>query len=300
MIKKPMLAETLEITSDAALEALKYPVLGSPKLDGIRGLRVDGKTLSRKFLPIPNKFVQSKMAELPNGLDGELMTGTTFGAVQSAFMSEDGEPDFRYWVFDYVSTSLTKPYADRIKELEMLALPDFCVKVIPRIIKSKEELIAYETECLELGFEGIMIRTTNSPYKGGRSTLKEAFLLKVKRFKDSECVVIGFEEQMENTNEAKKDAFGRTKRSSHKANMVPKGTLGKFLVKEIGDTPWKGKEFAIGTGEGLTHVIRQEIWDNKDKYLGKIITYTYQPVGVKDLPRIPIWKGFRDERDMSE
>jgi len=80
--------------------------------------------------------------------------------------------------------------------------------------------------------------------------------------------------------------------------MVGKGTLGKFLVREVGDVPWKDREFAIGTGEGLTQLLRQQIWDAKETYLGKIVTYKYQPHGVKDLPRLPIWKGFRDKRDM--
>jgi DNA ligase-1 len=144
-----------------------------------------------------------------------------------------------------------------------------------------------------------MLRTPNSPYKQGRSTLKEGWLLKVKRFKDSEAEIIGFEEQMENTNEKTKDELGHSKRSSHKAGMVGKGTLGKFLVREIGSTPWFGREFAIGTGEGLTNELRQEIWDNRDKHLGKILTYKYQVHGIKELPRLPISKGFRDERDMS-
>ena len=298
LISKPMLADTLEIESDDALDKVNYPLLASPKLDGIRCLIVNGKPVSRKFLDIPNRHVQNKMAGLGDGLDGELMAGTSFGQVQKAFMSEDGEPYFKYYVFDYVSTSLTETYEARIKKLKALELPDFCIKVLPVTINNKEELKAYEAECLDSGYEGIMVRTPSSPYKTGRSTVREAYLLKVKRFNDSECEVIGFEEQMENTNEAQQDAFGRTKRSSHKANMVPKNTLGKFLVREVGNTPWTGMEFAIGTGEGLTAVLRKEIWENRENYLGKIITYKYQPHGIKSLPRLPIWKGFRDPKDL--
>jgi hypothetical protein len=115
---------------------------------------------------------------------------------------------------------------------------------------------------------------------------------------DSEAVVIGFEEQMSNQNEAEKDAFGRTKRSKALEGMVPANTLGKFLVKEVGNTPWQGQEFAVGTGKGLTLKLRQEIWDNRVKYIGKTITYKYQPHGVLNLPRLPVWKGFRDLRDL--
>jgi DNA ligase-1 len=125
-------------------------------------------------------------------------------------------------------------------------------------------------------------------------------LLKLKRFMDSEAVVVGFEEQMENTNEKTVDELGHSKRSKHQAGMVGKDTLGKFLVQEVGNTPWNGLEFAIGTGDGLTADLRQHIWDNREEYLGKIITHKYQPHGTKDLPRIPVWKGFRDPGDIGE
>jgi DNA ligase 1 len=297
LVTKPMLAETLEIQDESHLDSVKYPLLATPKLDGIRALKRD-TLVSRKFIDIPNQYVQSKTKDLPVGLDGELMMKASFNAVQSAIMSEDGQPNFEYWVFDYVKDSLKKSYKERMKDLEQLDLPDFCVKLIPVVINNKQELIEYEQKCFDLGYEGIMVRTPSSPYKTGRSTLKEGYLLKVKRFADSEAVIIGFEEQMENTNTATKDELGHTKRSSHKSGLVGKGTLGKFLVREVGSVPWLGKQFAIGTGEGLTNELRQQIWNNRDNYLNKYITYKYQVHGVKDLPRLPIWKGFRDERDM--
>lgn len=298
MITKPMKGDDLEI-DDSSLDKLKYPLLGTPKLDGIRSIK-QGKALSSSFKDIPNKYIQRRMMEVPDGTDGELIIpGMPFNKISSAIMSEDGEPDFRFCVFDYVSTSLTEPYKQRMARLEALDLPDFCEKVLPVVINSKEELIDFEKKCLEAGYEGIMVRSPDSPYKCGRATLKQGWLLKVKRFKDSEATIIGFEEQMENTNEATIDELGRTKRSKHKAGMVGKNTLGKFIVREVGSTPWNGREFGVGTGEGLTADLRKEIWDNRDKYLGKMIVYKYQVHGVKDLPRLPIWKGFRDPRDLS-
>lgn len=296
LIKKPMLAEALESISDLVL-----PVLASPKEDGIRCLVISGRIVSRTFKDIPNKHIQKVMlaANLPDGLDGELIVpGLKFNEISSAVMSEDGEPDFRFQVFDYVTTSLVEPYCDRMVKLESLALPGFCVKLLPKFIATVEELDAYEEECLANGYEGIMVRSVKGPYKCGRATVKQGYLLKVKRFKDSEAIVIGFEELLSNQNEAEKDAFGRTKRSKAQDGMVPAGTLGKFLVKEIGDTPWQGKEFAIGSGEGLTQQLRQHIWDNREKYIGKTVTYKYQPHGSLYLPRLPIWKGFRDHRDI--
>jgi DNA ligase-1 len=301
MITRPMKGEELEIDNDEMLDALKYPLLATPKFDGIRSVKQGGKALSSSFKDIPNRHVQKLMASLPEGLDGELIIATSdaFNDVQSGIMSEDGEPDFQYMVFDYVSKSLTQEYQHRIIALSQLKLPLFCVKVLPTMLRNRAELIAYEAKCLAEHYEGIMIRSPDGPYKCGKATVKQGWLLKVKRFKDSECVVIGFEEQQENTNEKTVNELGKSKRSTHKAGMILKDTLGKFLVREVGETPWKGREFAIGTGVGLTQELRQEIWDDRDAYLGKIITYKFQAHGVKDLPRLPIYKGFRDPRDMS-
>ena len=298
MITKPMLSGSLDNIRDA-----KYPVLATPKLDGIRCLKINGKTLSRKFKPIPNQHVQKLMEFLPDGLDGELMVKGNFNQVQSSIMSEDGEPNFTFYIFDYVKDNLDKPYTERIHDLKVWgqddSVPDWCVLVLPTEIKTESELSAYETQALLEGYEGVMLRKPDGRYKCGRSGDKEGLLLKLKQFKDSEARVVGFVEQMHNDNVAEKDELGHTKRSSHKENMIPANTLGKFVVEEIGDVPWKGKQFSVGTGEGLTAELRKKFWDNRDEYLGKVITYKYQPHGIKDLPRLPIWKGFRDERDIS-
>jgi DNA ligase-1 len=294
MIKKPMLSGTLDSIEDA-----RFPLLATPKLDGIRCLIIDDKAVSRKFKAIPNHHVRSQLETHLKGLvlDGELMVrNANFNGVQSGIMSEEGEPDFEFWVFDYL-TDMTTPYYKRMEQLGALSLPKFCKKVLPVVVNNAEELANLEVAWLAQGFEGVMLRSMTSPYKNGRSTLKEHYLLKLKQFKDSEAKVIGFVEQLHNSNEAEIDELGHTKRSKAQDGMIPANTLGKFIVVEVGDTPWKGKEFFVGTGEGLTAELRKDIWNNRDKFLGKLITYKYQPHGVKDLPRLPIWKGFRDERD---
>jgi DNA ligase-1 len=295
MIKKPILAGGVTLSE---LNTLTYPVAISPKLDGIRCIK-QGKALSRSFKDIPNQHIQETISSIKyDGLDGEIMSGKTFQDVSSGVMRETGDTDFQYWIFDYVKDDPNKPYMKRMEDLGKLALPKFCKKVLPVIANDAEELQKIHEGFLAQGFEGTMIRSLNGPYKFGRSSLKQGFLLKLKPFKDSECELVGFEEQMHNDNEAEEDNFGRTKRSTMQENMVPMNTLGAFIVKEIGDTPWNGKEFRIGTGIGLTKILRQEIWDNKKEYLGKIIKYRYQEEGTKDLPRIPSFQGFRDKRDM--
>ena len=93
------------------------------------------------------------------------------------------------------------------------------------LVRDEEAMLAYEVKCVEAGYEGIILRHPEAPYKFGRSTVKEGYLLKVKRFVDSESEIIGFEEEMFNGNVALKNELGRTKRSTAAAGLVGKDTL---------------------------------------------------------------------------
>jgi len=287
-ITKPMLACTLE-----GMDSIVFPVLATPKLDGIRCLIQNGQAVSRNFKPIQNSYIREQMYPLPDGLDGELiLEGKKFNEVSSAVMSGDGEPDFRYYVFDYVSDELGKPYNERMAELDKLPLPSFCVKLLPKVINDLSTLLAYENKCVGEGYEGVMIRTPNSPYKCGRSTSREGYLQKIKRFTDSEAAIIDFEEREHNANEATTDLLGHTKRSSHQENMVKTGTLGALRVRDVKTQV----EFKIGTG--YDDALRQEIWDNKDKYSKLLVKYKSQASGAKEAPRFPVFIGFRNENDL--
>lgn len=266
---------------------LQYPLMATPKLDGIRCVIVNGQPLTRKLKPIPNKHVAAMLKTLPDGLDGELMCfGKTFNETQSLLMSEEGTPDFTYCVFDYIKDDT---YVGRINVLRHLTLPNWVKLVLPITVDNEQQLLALEEKILAASYEGVMLRAPSGPYKFGRSTLKEGYLLKLKRFKDSEAEIVGFEEKMKNNNLATKDELGYTKRSSHKANKVPTGTLGKLIVQDINS----GVLFSIGTG--FDDKLRKLIWKNKKKYKGKIVNYVYQDIGMKDKPRFPSFRGFRHD-----
>lgn len=296
-ITKPMLSGKFDDFAKESL-SLTYPLLGTPKMDGIRALMVNGKLVSRTFKSIPNDYIRKMLeADLPENVDGELMDVRGWEHTQSSVMRVEEEPNFKYYVFDYVKDKLSKPYEERMKDLKALKLPAYCVKVLPEAINSHAELLALEEQYVTEGYEGLMLRRPECGYKCGRGTLKAMDLVKVKRFVDAEAKITGYEEQMENTNEAEKDNFGRTKRSSAKAGLVGKGTLGRWNVVAVnGD--FKGVEFGLGTAKGVTQEMRQAWWDNRDKLVGKIVTFKYQAAGSVDAPRIPVFKGFRDKKDM--
>jgi DNA ligase-1 len=139
--------------------------------------------------------------------------------------------------------------------------------------------------------EGICFRTPNSPYKQGRSTLKEQYLVKLARFTRQEVTIEGFEEQMENGNATSHNAIGMMDRSSCAANLSGKNTLGSFIVRDL----QTGLTFNVGTGVGLTDKLRKEIWMNRERFVGQQITIKFKGHGMKIKPRHPIFVGFRKE-----
>jgi DNA ligase 1 len=292
---KPILAGKF----DAAKQ--KFPVLASAKLDGVRCIIIDGVAMSRSLKPIPNAYVQKMIGkDKYNGLDGELMVGFVGGKdvyrnTVSAVMSEDGEPNFTFWVFDMVPSPTEKnhlPYFMRLANIKKFDNAQH-INVLPhKEIKDMDALDAFEAKQLERGLEGVILRSIQGPYKFGRSSTNEGILLKLKRFEDSEAEIIGVEELLSNQNDAKTNALGRTERSSHKDNMVPKGTMGALNVRDL-----KTKvEFSIGTGFDAD--TREDFWIHREIVIGKIVKYKYFASGSKDKPRFPVYLGFRDKRDM--
>ena len=282
MIKRPMLAGKVDFSK------LTYPVLCTPKLDGIRALKLGEKLVSRNFKSIPNKDVQRRFRELPEGCDGELIVPDRgFNVTSSEVMSKYGEFGGKYYVFDFIPADLKTPYVKRVLTLEQLGSPDRVILVLPVLIKNEAELCTFEEDMLGEGYEGIMIRSPEGPYKEGRSTAREGFLLKLKRFEDGEAIVVEFEQRMSNKNEQVRDAFGLAKRSSHQAGLQPMDMLGALVVKDI-DT---GTTFSLGSG--FDEDQRKMIWSAPEDYRGKIVKYKWQACGSVDKPRFPIFLGFR-------
>jgi DNA ligase-1 len=289
-IFKPMLA------TDAVLEKLRFPLLASPKLDGVRAIVRNGVVYSRSNKPIPNKYVQQQFSKYEY-FDGELIVGdanspTAYRDTVSHVMSIDKTGfDLTFHVFDSVR-DLADDYSTRHRWLTNWASCITNVVVHEQVeTNNLEELTTYEEECLERGYEGLILRDPNAPYKNGRSTVNEGYLLKMKRFVDAEATVISFEERMRNDNEKTVNELGRSKRSSHQAGRFGRGDLGALVCRTAG-----GIEFNIGTG--FSDSERAEIWGSRDKFLGSIAKYKFFPIGQKEAPRHPVFLGWRDGRDL--
>lgn len=261
---------------------LAFPCLASPKIDGVRAIVKGGLVLSRSGKPIPNQHVQRLFGHL-HGFDGELVVGHSVGPglfprTQSAVMSRQGEPDVYFYVFDWWNMGdqpYFKRYAPYIISSKLGQLPKR-VFLVPQIyLHNLAELDDFEELCLEEGFEGIMLRNPDSPYKFGRSTTKEGILLKIKRFEDAEAEVLGMDELV-------------------KAGGCPASTLGALRVRDIKS----GVSFSLGTG--FSEVERQTLWQQGNALRGALVRYRYFPTGSQTRPRFPVFAGLRSRLDMGE
>lgn len=296
-IKQPLLAATLK-----DLENIKFPVYATPKIDGIRALKIDDVIVSRSFKPIRNKQLAEFLKNLlPNGSDGEIFSGKTFQDSTSTVMTSDAniENTIFYW-FDYVKNDVSDTYLKRMQDMKEYIeerpeiLENDKVKIVPlfpKKIDTFEELTAFETHCLAQNFEGVMIRRENGAYKNGRSTEKQGILLKMKKFDDDEAVVTGYSPLQKNLNDKTSDAFGYSCRSSCQDGKVDLEMLGSLHVE------WNGIKFSIGSG--FDHDLRKTLWNDRETLIGKIVKFKYFSVGMKTAPRFPTFLGFRHTYDMS-
>lgn len=289
---KPMLAATCD---DVA--KLTYPLYASPKLDGVRAVVTEkGELRSRSLKPIPNPHVNKLLARKDYaGLDGELILGDptakdVYRQTVGAVSREYGEPAVMFHVFDNFLD--VRGFEHRNRELSALCEEAHLV-VVPQLrIEDPDSLMEYESHCLDQGYEGLILRSPAGKYKHGRSTLGEQGMLKVKRFVDSEAEILEVEEELHNGNEAKKNALGRTERSTAQAGMVATGRAGALRVRDVES----GVEFGIGTG--LNDEDRAFFWKNRKRVVGRLIKYKSFAIGVKDKPRFPVYLGPREAWDL--
>ena len=254
---KPMLA------LNCPKELRFYPMLVSPKLDGVRAtVQRDSEGMLRLFsregLLIPNLYTQTIHSdEAYENCDGELVIlGKDFNAVQSAVMSVHGEPNVRFKKFDMYHPEWT--FTERY--LHMVQLGGDYIEAT--LCFDKESLMAHHRRNVADGHEGTMIRNPHATYKCGRATTTLQQLLKLKDFQDAEAIVTGWTTQ-------KNDP----------------AMLGALLADFNGIT--------IKIGTGFTQEQKRSMMTKET--IGKIAKFKYQEITVKGKPRFLGFLGFRQE-----
>jgi len=300
MIPRPMLASN-EVITPESLDKIRYPVIASAKIDAWRSFNYQGEPRTRSGKTIRNVSTHVRLSrpEL-EGLDGELVCGSptdpnAMQKAQSAFSTIAGQPDFKWYIFDDLSRGREHYWEWWLNVLIMRPnLPGFCSLVRQEYITTEQELATFVHETLAAGYEGVVIRDPDSPYKHGRSTRKQEWMLKIKEYTYEEALLVRLNERMENQNAAELDELGFTKRSGHKAGKVGAGTLGSLTLRR----PQEVETFDVGCGH-MDAAERQRIWNLGIEQLSPYVTFRhFATTGVVSKPRQGQFVAFRVAEDL--
>jgi DNA ligase-1 len=315
----PQLA--IDVKPDFA--GMRFPVWGFRKIDGVRGCHVKGKFTGRSLEDMKNTALAEKFSgpeyawfdgeltidgyltnrELPATLrpeGNETLCSLTTGITNRAKIKK-GEtvlPTNVVWnLFDWLHPDHADTgmvYEQRYKELLCRAegLPH--VRVLDYVvINDAGQAQAFIDESILLGYEGAVFRDPKAKHKHGRATPKANDFWRFKPASVKDCVITGFEEAMENQNEATTNALGRTERSTAKAGLVGKGMIGTFLATDTAT----GQPIRLGPGSS-THAQRVEWFNDPTQIVGWPAEYCSLDTGVKDAPRQARFVRRREKYDM--
>lgn len=239
----------------------KVNVYIQPKLDGIRCIVTKDGMFSRhgkEILSAPHirKSLDKVFEKYPDLiLDGELYNhdlNADFNRIISLARKtrpteedlKESEQYIQYWIYDL--PSCPENFFDRNWALECLWIEHesefdkYCVCVETHSVLSDEEVGHWLENYLDHGFEGAIVRL-NAPYENKRTNS----LLKVKKFEDEEFTIVDIEE-------------GR-------GNLA--GKAGRIVVNV------EGKR--VSAGLKFSHDDAAEIWNNRNRYIGKKATIKY-------------------------
>lgn len=292
------LAETLKTRHESGRgiiieDEVLYPVRIEPKLDGLRCIVVknngevtmytrSGSVL--ETLPTIKRIVQNASWD-GFVLDAEVM-GADWNETASVAMSYKTAKDDSSMVLhvfdampfaDWHDQETTLTLADRVELSQDLIdkVNNPSVIVVPgKTVNNINELLKYYNECMEKGYEGIMLKDLNAHYAFKRSKA----VLKMKPVTTYEGVIVGHYEG--NVGSKREGMWGGF-------NVVmPNGVVTRV-------------------GGGYTDALKAEIDIDPDSYLGKIVEVEGQPDPLTadgltrdGKVRFPVFTRFRDPRDV--
>ena len=259
------------------------------KLDGIRGaiIKENGNIsiFSRQGQPIEGLTdIESEVELLPDNMvyDGELLlkndlslnSADLYRATVKEVRKDGIKKDVEFHVFDIIPLNefkkgkSTKGCLDRKRELSNLLkeIKPQWLKLVPMLYVGNDKDVIYKMlDMVEKeDKEGVMVNSIDGKYECKRSS----GLLKVKTMQSVDLLIVGFEE---GTNKYE-------------------GKLGRINIEYKGNI--------VGVGSGFTDEDRVEIWNNQDKYLGRVCEVQYfeetkNQNNDKLSLRFPVFKGVR-------
>ena len=298
---KPQLAPNEKVD----LSTLKYSLLASTKLDGIRCILKEGEILSRSLKQIQCKQLRERLEPLrkfseENNVifDGEIYSPKlNFQEITHFTMTKDlGDeelPDhLRFYCFDMLD-KLNDPFEIRNDKMEgIIGLYNkIAYPVEQRIVNSAKEVETYFEEVLSQGYEGLILRDPKSLYKFGRFTVREGGMFKCKPVLDFDGKITGVVQSTEVDEDAEKK-INELGRSVTSKKLSERHTIEKASAFWV---DYEGKPLKAVLA--MTNEEKIEVWKNKEKYIGRFIEYKGMLVGAKDLPRHPVYIRMRDDKN---
>jgi DNA ligase-1 len=294
---KPMLAPNEKID----LKDLKFPLLVSYKLDGIRCIFKDGQMYSRALKDFPNiklreRFAHIAKCTLETGLvfDGELLAKSiTFNELSGITRQLDKElpDDLFFYCFDCViDNNFDAPFKHRIGWIKRLDMTNYVEIVNQHAVSTQEEISIIYDSAIGWGCDGLILRSPEGRYKFGRGTIKEGLIYKMKPFMTFDAKIIGIIQATEVREGAEKKinmlGYSVTSKKNDDRILIEKAAA--FVVM------YEGKELKVTIA--MTDEEKMDVWKNQKKYLGRMIEYKGMLVGAKDLPRHPVYIRMRDDK----
>lgn len=258
-----------------------------PKLDGIRCLAIieddKAKLFTRQGKLITNfdNTVGKELLSLGDGCyDGEIMSTDFTELMRQVYRKENKNiSDVYFAIFDYLTLEewkekkgkntlkdrknilnrkISKSHAkENLKYIKQ-------VRYEPELLPSDNVLKESHDRWVSQGYEGIMIKDTDSLYSFGR----DWSVMKYKAFFDADVPIIGL-----------KEGTGKHQ-----------GKLGSFLVD------YKGVE--VNVGSGLNDELRELIWKDKESHIGRTIEVRYQEETPDGSLRFPTFVCFRNDKEV--
>ena len=260
MIWEPMLAHRYIEKN----KYIKFPCYVQPKLDGMRCCNTVDGFYSRggkkiKSVPGLEKSVQDKFIDWK--LDGELYSHSmTFQEMMSDCRKTVNIMEnnlISYYVFDFMDENTV--FEDRLLMLrqKQFELPPRCHLLETYSCNNESEFYSFFKSFLNAGYEGIIYRSINGMYAPGKRSV-DLLKLKTTHCIEATCVDI-------------KIGKGR-----HEKRM---GAIECALKDYV----------TVFVGSGFSDSDREDIWNNKDAYIGRKVKIQYQEKTDRDVPRFPVF-----------
>ena len=256
MLAKPLDASRLE-----------FPLIASPKLDGLRGIFHQGTFYTRNGHIIPGLTKLQSVLTLLNepydfDLDGELtVNDAEFNTASGLLRSKVEVENVVFNLIDIPGT--TFPFSRRYEIMKRIGFINPMVKYIPhKLIRNEAELDHYYNRTRDFGFEGLVVKPLNYKYVQKRSY----DWMKIKPEETEDLLVF----------------------EVYEGQGLFAGMLGGIVVD------YKGKKVKVGSGFSMEE--RQTFWADPNRIVGKIVEVAYMEETPYGSLRFPVFKELRYDK----